>query len=288
MDEKDYELLRILKKTRNITRTAEEMYITQSALSKRIRKIEEELGLDLLIRSHTGIVFTPEGETVAEYCMKAEKEMDTMRNMLDSLSGEVSGTLRAGLSMNYAIFVLPQLLISFCKKYPQVNVVVTSKQSRELYGELVSGNLDLGILRGEFTWDGPKYALAEERLCVICCEQFKDHPLDEQMYIERESDVMQVAMIHRWLREQGIPRPVSRLHTDSIISCVQMAEKGLGWAIVPEIALKDFRGVKVPCVFDNGEPLVRRSWLLCRSEVVHLPQIQAFIEEVLHFAQTNL
>ena len=246
MEEKDYELLRILKETRNITRTAEEMYITQSALSKRIRKIEEELGIDLLIRSRTGAVFTPEGEIVAEYCLKAEKEMNTMRNMLDSLSGEVSGTLRVGLSMNYALFILPQLLVSFCKKYPRVNLDVTSKQSRELYGELVSGDLDLGVLRGEFAWDGPKYALAEERLCVICSEQNKDLPLDMQMYIERESDVMQIAMIKRWLREQGIPRPTSRLHTDSIISCVQMVENGLGWAIVPEIALKDFHGVKLP------------------------------------------
>ena len=62
MDEKDFELLRILDETRNITHAADKLYMTQSALSKRIKTLERELGVEIMLRSRQGIRFTPAGE----------------------------------------------------------------------------------------------------------------------------------------------------------------------------------------------------------------------------------
>lgn len=59
MDDRDYELILLLNKTKNITHASEELYISQSTLSKRIQAIEKELGVQLLIRSRQGIHFTP-------------------------------------------------------------------------------------------------------------------------------------------------------------------------------------------------------------------------------------
>ena len=59
MEEKDFELLQTLADSRNITKAADKLYITQSTLSKRIRSIERELGIELRLRSHQGIRFTP-------------------------------------------------------------------------------------------------------------------------------------------------------------------------------------------------------------------------------------
>ena len=64
MDEKDFELLRILGETRNITHAADKLYMTQSALSKRIKALERELGVEIMLRSRQGIRFTPAGEKV--------------------------------------------------------------------------------------------------------------------------------------------------------------------------------------------------------------------------------
>lgn len=62
MDEKDFELLEVLDETRNITHAADKLYMTQSALSKRIKSMEQELGVEILLRSRQGIRFTPAGE----------------------------------------------------------------------------------------------------------------------------------------------------------------------------------------------------------------------------------
>ena len=72
MDEKDYELLHALDETRNITHAADKLYMTQSALSKRIKALEQELGVEIVLRSRQGIRFTPAGEQVLLHSAAAD------------------------------------------------------------------------------------------------------------------------------------------------------------------------------------------------------------------------
>ena len=113
MDEKDFEILKALSECRNITKASEQLYITQSALSKRIRAIERELGIELLIRSHQGIRFTPAGEAVLAHSGRAANEMEMMRRDLDSMQDQVCGTLNAGISINFAQYTLPDILAEY-------------------------------------------------------------------------------------------------------------------------------------------------------------------------------
>lgn len=100
MDERDFELLDILEKTKNITHAADLLYVTQSSLSKRITAIENELGVTLLIRSRQGIHFTPEGEEVLKYTTQAARQLTLMREALNISRSYVCGTLNAGISIN--------------------------------------------------------------------------------------------------------------------------------------------------------------------------------------------
>ena len=82
MDEKDFELLEVLDETRNITHAADKLYMTQSALSKRIKSMEQELGVEILLRSRQGIRFTPAGEKVLEHSRAALKQMEQLRRAM--------------------------------------------------------------------------------------------------------------------------------------------------------------------------------------------------------------
>ena len=110
MDEKDFELLEVLDETRNITHAADKLYMTQSALSKRIKSMEQELGVEILLRSRQGIRFTPAGEKVLEHSRAALKQMEQLRRGLDAMQGEVCGTLKAGVSVNFSYYRLPEVL----------------------------------------------------------------------------------------------------------------------------------------------------------------------------------
>lgn len=57
---------------------------------------------------------------------------------------------------------------------------------------------------------------------------------------------------------------------------MEIVKRGIGWSLVPEVALKDYEGSITPCFFDNGEPLIRKTWLLCQPHSSKLPQVEAF------------
>ena len=71
--------------------------MTQSALSKRIKALEQELGVEIVLRSRQGIRFTPAGEQVLLHSAAAAREMEKMRRQLASIQGEACGTLRPHL-----------------------------------------------------------------------------------------------------------------------------------------------------------------------------------------------
>lgn len=278
MDEKDFELLQVLEETRNITKAAEKLYITQSALSKRIRTIERELGGELLLRSHRGIRFTPFGETVLFYTRAAAEELELMRKKLDTLHEGVCGTLNAGISVNYALYQFPDAMAEYHRTYPNVKLLITTDQSRNLYHQMLEGKLDVAVIRGEYVWDGMQFLLGQENVCVICSRELENTPLNEYQYICRKTDSSMEAMTLRWMNENGLGTQSNSFCVDSITACVEMVKRGVGWGIVPEIGLKEFDGCIRPCIFENGEPFVRKTYLMCQKDALALPQVNAFVE----------
>ena len=278
MDEKDFEILSILNETRNITRAAKQLYITQSALSKRIKAIEKELGIEMLIRSRQGIRFTPAGEAVLTHSTCAAREMKLMRRHIDTMNEEICGTLNTGISINFALYKLPDILADYHKKYPNVNLQITTGQSRHLYRQMLDGSLDIAVLRGEYPWDGIQFLLSQENICLVYNQEYEGTPLSDYLYISHKTDIYQSAMMTRWMHEQNLNPRTNGVCVDSITACTEMVKRGIGWGLLPEIALENFHGCKKPCTFINGEPFIRRTYILCHREAVELPQVNAFME----------
>ena len=278
MDEKDFEILSILNETRNITRAAKQLYITQSALSKRIKAIETELGIEMLIRSRQGIRFTTAGEAVLTHSTCAAREMELMRRHIDTMNEEICGTLNTGISINFALYKLPDILADYHKKYPKVNLQITTGQSRHLYRQMLDGSLDIAVLRGEYPWDGIQFLLSQENICLVYNQEYEGTPLSDYLYISHKTDISQSAMMTRWMHEQNLNPRTNGVCVDSITACTEMVKRGIGWGLLPEIALENFHGCKKPCTFINGEPFIRRTYILCQREAVELPQVNAFME----------
>lgn len=280
MDEKDFELLSVLKETRNISKAADQLFITQSALSKRIKAIEKEAGKELFIRSHQGVRFTPAGEKVLEHTAKVAAELAAMRQNLEAMKGGVCGTLNAGISINFSQYRLPDILASYHKHYPDVRLQITTGQSRHLYRQMVEGTLDVAVLRGEYPWDGFQFLFSQENICLVCNEEYASRPLSSYAYIGRQTDTTHAADLNRWMRENHVEPQNTGFCMDSVTSCLEIVKRGLGWALLPEIALEHFHGIKKPCIFANGEPFIRRTYIICQQDARKLPQVSAFIDEL--------
>lgn len=278
MDEKDFELLETLNKTHNITRAAEILFTTQSALSKRIVAIEAEMGnTTLMTRSRQGIRFTPEGEIVLEHVRRVTQELKSMREDLELSRSYVSGTLNVGVSINYARYNLPDVLVSFRREYPRVNLNIHTNQSRNLFLKIMNNEIDIAIIRGEYTWKESKILLSRENVYTITNTNDEGKNLSQIPYISHRTDSAFELELMQWLRENNLHETHGGLYVDNIETCVEMVKRGLGWAIVPEICLSDFDGVKQKLFFSDGREFTRSTWMLYSDTVSRLPQVDAFI-----------
>ena len=281
MDEKDCELIEMLWETRNITKAAERLFTTQSALTKRIQKLEEELGCELFIRSRKGILFTPVAERILPYVRQVSDSMDRIRSQVAIYRKEVAGTLKLGVSINFARYRLADVLKGFMDQYPNVDIHVSTMQSTNLYQSLVKNEISIAIVRGSFKWNEGMVTLSEEPVCLVTAREHAGEPLNSYPYIGRHTDAGFYDKIQLWRAENGCQESRTHLWVDDIGSCLEMVSRGIGWSILPEICLKQFDGQITPLYFKDGTPFTRSSHILYKHDYFELPQVKKFIQEVL-------
>lgn len=281
LDEQDFQLLQVLDRTHNITHAADELYITQSSVSKRIRQLERDLGMTLLLRSRQGIQFTPAGEIVLHHIRAIQRELNAIRQELADASGTIAGTLRAGVSINYAMYRLPAQLVEYKQRYPHVSTRIVTAQSQAVYSMLLANKIDVGILRGEHAeWRGERILLDREPVCAITCERDAGRPLASLPQIHRQTDIDMEREIAQWMRENHIPAAKDCIEVNSTATCVKMVVCGLGWGIVPRICLDGFQGSIRPLFFANRKPLIRSTYIMFMPWALELPQVRVFIEMI--------
>jgi len=277
MNDQDYRFLIDLYETKNITKVAQQQYLTQPAMTKRIRHIEDELGCQLVLRSKRGVSFTAIGEKVVEYCREAVRINEQMKNAINQFKGVIGGSLEIGSSLNYSRYRLPTALHAYQKAYPMVDVNVTTGPSRRLYHLLLENELSMAIIRGNFPWNDGSILLTSEPMCLVYSQENEGRPLNEYTYINHHTDAEEERRMERWLQENGVA-PTSRLWIDDIASCREMAQAGVGWTIIPSICLDGFRGKVIPLYLKDGTPFIRNTYVLYRNSYMELTQVRMFLQ----------
>lgn len=116
-----------LSETLNFTRTAEQFYITQTAITQQIRAIEAELGVTLVDRSNKKIRLTPAGEVFAVECRRLLRELETAANRVKLSEKGQSGTLSIHCQRIYTVPKLPLILRHFLDQHPGVELEISSE-----------------------------------------------------------------------------------------------------------------------------------------------------------------
>lgn len=279
MDELDIQILQSLAETGNLTKTAASLFLTQPTLTKRLQNIEQDLGATLFLRSKNGISITPAGEKTIESLKVVSKQLQDLRMYLQQNQEAVSGSLTVASSLDYSRYCMPDVLEQYTHKFPDVNLKIATAHSSTNYHRLEDGLCQAAIVRGEYPWEGEKIMISSEAICLIYSSENADTPLHSMRYIRRYTDNTYMNQQTRWLIENHLT-PKSTLNVDTLSTCVRLAEKGIGWSIVPEICLEHFTGIQKPLYFQDGTPLVRNTYLLYRKRDYALPQLREFIRIV--------
>lgn len=288
MNAQDCKFLIELYATKNITKMAQKNFFAQPTLTKRIQKLEQELGCQLMLRGKKGVVFTADGEQVVDYCRTMLQMHQQLQNTLNLSKGIVGGTLNVGVSLNYCRYRLPAALTNYIRSYPDVNVSISTGHSRYLYNMLQERKISVAIVRGNYNWPEGCMLISSEPVCLIKSRQNANEPLNPLDYVGRRTDISEERQIDSWLRENNLFIQQQKLMVDDINSCKELVQAGLGWSILPSICLDDFDGSIQPLFMADGTALVRKTYALYYEANYQLQQVKLFLDTLIEHERIML
>ena len=165
----DFELYRIfytVANHKNITKASEELNISQPAISKSIKNLENMLGGQLFIRTKRGVILTEEGKELYKYIKQAIEYINNAENKFSELINLETGTIRIGISSTLTKEFLIPYLEKFHKLYPNINININTELSSELIKKLRNGLIDMIILNLNKNYDND--------IEIIKCKKIQD------------------------------------------------------------------------------------------------------------------
>ena len=222
----------------SMTRAAEELGYSLSAMSQIIRSLEEELGISLLLRRKNGVTLTAEGLELLPYFQQVVYSSDALLQRAQEIRGMESGTVRIGTFSSVASGSLPQFISAFSREHPGIGFQVRVGNYEEIHDMLRMGRVDFGIvLPGPavegFCWE----ALPDAELVAVVPEE---HPLSEleRIPLEKLAEYPLVLLqdaVHyeplAALRRTGRKPQVRGLMQDDY-GLMALVEQGLGVSIL--------------------------------------------------------
>ena len=141
-----YKVFYIVAKNGSISAAANILFISQPAITFQIKKLEEQLGVSLFIRTKHWVILTEEGKVLFNYVKKGIENIINGENAISNLKNLDSGTIRIGVSTTICRYVLMPSLEKFHEKYPKIDIQINNNLSDNLLKELRNGNLDILIM----------------------------------------------------------------------------------------------------------------------------------------------
>ena len=130
----------------SFTKAAEELHLSQPAVSKHIRLLEAELGVTLFRRLGNRVELTDAGHIVRDYAQRVAVLTEEVQRVLDELRGLQRGHLRIGASSTPGLYILPEVLAKFQEEHPRIETTLAITNSSDVTRRLLDGEIDVGFV----------------------------------------------------------------------------------------------------------------------------------------------
>ena len=180
----------------SFTKAANELNISQPAVTKHIKEIENQLNTKLFDRKGTTIQLTESGKILFIYAEKNRQLFRDLEFAISQLNKQEKGKLKIGASTTIAQYILPEILAKFNSYYKDINIELVTHNSEDISTLLKKGQIDLGIVEGESKSSYFDYQKFKQDEIVLVCKA--DHPLVDKNF--KMKDLYDIDLI---VREQG-------------------------------------------------------------------------------------
>jgi DNA-binding transcriptional LysR family regulator len=197
----------------SFTKAAEQLFMTQPAVTFQVKQLEEQFNTRLFERSHGKISLTPAGRMAMDFAERILALSEEMETRVGELTGAMSGPLLLGASTTIAEFVLPRILGEFKVAHPQVHTHLTVGNSELIETRVADHALDLGLIESPSHLPGVVTEVCcEDELVLICAPahklakagSVKPEDLPGEAFVSRELGSGTREFTDQYLRRCGV------------------------------------------------------------------------------------
>lgn len=241
-----YRIFYIAANSKTILEASEKLYISQPAVSKSIKKLEDLLGVKLFHRTKNGIVLTNDGKIFFEYVDKSYNYLLAGQRIIENFKQLKNGDITIGVPSHIACFFVLDYLKKFIKLYPNIRIKLVSDSTDTLTSKLYNHKLD-------FIIDSPPIDISDEMVVIkkigdfdttfICSNSFNEKNLDIKNfrncnYILPNKNSPMYNFLTKTLNSYNINiEPTLEVDTTDII--ISSVKKDLGIGYVVKAAIKE-------------------------------------------------
>ncbi len=274
---------------KSITKAAEKLNYTQSAISRMINNLEREWGLSLLERGKMGVKPTSDGLALFPYAKSICEKYRDLKVRVDELNGLQSGIIRIGTFSSVATHWLPNIIKAFQRDYPNIDYEILLGDYTETEKRIAEGRVDCGFLRLPPHTELETIFSERDKLLAVLPENhylahkervsLSDLCNDPFMLLEKGSK----SEISELFEKNGLT-PKIHFTTWDDYAVMSMVESGLGISILPELILK-----RIPykiAVKELDVPAYRNIGLAVKNKKTLSAATRKFIEYSRHKSET--
>ncbi len=270
MELRELRYFRAIAECGTFSRAAAQLNVAQPALSRQIKKLEHELGVELLRRNTRGVVPTEAGQALLQRTASLEQELGATRRYVSAMAARVTGTLSVAVQSPVSLFLLPQLVKEYRVRYPGVALHLREGYSGDIMEALLAGHVDIAIV------DKPSHSHFDLVAKPLWIETFSlvgppgaPATTREPGAVASFADLAQLAIISpsrrhvvRRLLDAAFERRSLKFQplfeADGALMIFEMVKEGLGYAVMPNCTCHPFV-VKGELSSIHIRPAIRRT-----------------------------
>lgn len=286
-----YQLLTfyVLAKRGSFSKTAEELSVTQPAVSIRIKSLEDYLEVGLFDKIDKRFVLSEAGKILYHYAEKIFNLLGESKRVLGEFTDLQRGSLSLGASSNIGVYILPHLLGEFKHRFPKINIHVAIGNTKTIEQKILSNEIDIGLVEAPIrSSDLVTERWMDEKLILVTSPKHpfaKVKKLDPSRLINEPFIVGERGSGTRRILAEKLPNIIDNLKVflelGSTEAVKKAVEENLGISIVGECTVcRELESGSLKAIPINGVELKKRFNIACLKGKVFTPIMKEFINHL--------
>lgn len=278
---------------KSFSKAARQLYISQPAISRHIRELEEKIGFPLFWRQGNSISLTQQGAIFLQQARKVEIAYQELSMLSSELSNHPGGEMRLGASTTISQYLLPDLLAQYLNQHPTIQCSLISGNTHQIEQQLLADKIDLGLVEGAHQTKGLHYIpFCQDELLVVAHPSQLEHlpktidakNLQDFPLILREHGSGTLEIFTHWLKKRNLQLGQMHIlmHLGSSESIKRFLRHQPALAIISRYAVADEITRQALVTLPLQDDRITRQFYLTQPDGPVNPLIKNFMRFLLH------